>query len=106
VVRRIKSGNYKNNTEDKFMQYTPPTVFGKNPNDTVPQQWNFLGQQGWWRVPLAWFCRQNANGTITASPNSDFSAPTYDVLVNIDGYMVFQDLGRSTQAGLMSPAQR
>ena len=87
------------------MRYVPPIVFGKSPWDKTPQQWNFLGQQGWWRVPLAWFTRQNADGTITASPNSDFSNPNFDVLVNNDGYMVFQDLGRNTQAGLMSPAQ-
>ena len=82
-----------------------PIIFGKHPCDVVPQRWSFLGQQGWWRVPLGWFARQNADGTITASPNADFSNPTYDCKVNIDGYMVFQDLGRNTQAGLMSPAQ-
>jgi hypothetical protein len=81
------------------------TVFGKNPNDTVPQKWNFLGQQGWWRVPLGWYTRREDNGNITASPNADFTPPLYDVMTNIDGYMVFQDLGRNYQAGLLSPAQ-
>lgn len=87
------------------MRYQAPTVFGKNPTDTVPQRWNFLGQAGWWRVPLAWFTKQDEDLNIWASPNEDFSKPLYRVLVNNDGYMVFQDLGRSTQAGLMSPAQ-
>ena len=82
-----------------------PCIFGKNPNDLTPQRWNFLGQPGWWRVPLGWFARREANGCITASPNSDFSNPTYDCQINNDGYMVFFDLGRNTQAGLMSPAQ-
>jgi len=80
-----------------------PCIFGKSPWDTVPQRWNFLGQQGWYRVPLAWFCRRNSDGTITASPNADFSQPTYDVLTNIDGYMVFQSLGLSTQDGWLEP---
>jgi len=87
------------------MRICKPHIFGKSPWDNTPTQWNFLGQIGWWRVPLNWFTRRNDDGTITASPNSDFSNPTYDVQVNNDGYMVFQDLGRSTQAGLMSPAQ-
>ena len=86
--------------------YVPPTVFGKNPIDLTPQRWNFLGQQGWWRVPLGWFTRQNTNGTITASPNADFSIPNYDVQINNDGYMVFFSAGLNSQAGLMSPAQR
>jgi hypothetical protein len=86
--------------------YVPPIVFGKSPWDTSPVPWNFLGQQGWWKVPLGWFTRQNADGTITASPNSNFSAPLYDVLVNIDGYMVFQSLSLSSQAGLLGPAIR
>src|SRR5208282_2685601 len=73
----------------------PPTpyVFGTHPCDVVPQAWNFLGMPGWFRVPLGWFARQNQDGTITASPNSDYSAPTYDCQVNIDGYMVFFTLG-------------
>ena len=88
------------------MRCVEPRIFGKSPHDTVPQQWNFLGMQGWYRVPLGWYARRNEDGTITASPNADFTPPLYDVLTNIDGYMVFQDLGRSTKAGLMSPAQR
>lgn len=86
--------------------YVPPCVFGKSPWDNTPMQWTFLGQQGWWRVPLAWFTRQNSDGTISASPNSTFSPPLYDVVIDISGYMVFQDLGRSTQAGLLGPAIR
>ena len=86
--------------------YVPPRVFGKSPWDVNPVQWNFLGQQGWWKLPLGWFARQNADGTITGSPNADFSPPVYDILINIDGYAVFQDLGRSTQAGLLGPAIR
>lgn len=85
--------------------YVAPTVFGKS-TDTTPVRWNFLGQQGWWRVPLGWFTRQNADGTITASPNKDFSGYNYDVLINNDGYMVFFSATLNSQAGLMSPAQR
>ena len=59
--------------------YVPPVVFGKNPQDNTPRRWNFFGQQGWWSVPATWFCRQNSDGTITASPNADFSKPNYDV---------------------------
>ena len=85
--------------------YVPPVVFGKNPQDNTPRRWNFFGQQGWWSVPATWFCRQNSDGTITASPNADFSKPNYDVLRNIDGYFVFWSAGLNSQAGLMSPAQ-
>jgi hypothetical protein len=85
--------------------YVPPVVFGKS-YDFTPKRWNYLGQQGWWSVPCGWFMRQNADGTLTASPNSDFSLPNYDVKINNDGYGVFFDAGRNTQAGLMGPALR
>jgi|WetSurMetagenome_2_1015567.scaffolds.fasta_scaffold658338_2 hypothetical protein len=88
------------------MSYVAPTVFGRYPNDVVPQRWNYQGMPGWWRVPFGWYVRSNEDGTVTASPNYDFTPPLYDVKTNIDGYMVFQDLGRSTKAGEMSPAQR
>ena len=87
------------------MRYVAPVIFGKHPEDVVPQQWNYLGMQGWYRVPLGWFTRREDDGNITASPNSDFTPPLYSVLINIDGYMVFQDLGRNNQDGLLSPAQ-
>jgi hypothetical protein len=64
------------------------SYFGKS-TDTVPQPSNFLGQAGWYQVPCGWFARQNADGTISASPNSDFSKPVYDVKVDQDGYMKF-----------------
>jgi hypothetical protein len=85
--------------------YVPPVVFGKNLMDTVPQRWNFFGQPGWWSVPTQYFTRRNSDGTITASPNADFSNPTYDVKINNDGYMVFFSCGLNMYAGLMSPAQ-
>ena len=82
-------------------QYTAPIVFGKYPNDLTPAPATFFGQLGWWTVPLGWFCRRESNGNITASPNSDFSKPTYDVLVDISGTMVFFDCGRNTQSGYL-----
>lgn len=85
--------------------YVPPVVFGVNPTDTAPQRWNYYGMQGWWRLPTRWFARRNADGTLTGSPNSDFSKPTFDLKVNNDGYLVFFSCGLNTYAGLMSPAQ-
>jgi hypothetical protein len=73
------------------MALNPPTIFGKSYN-TVPIATNFQGLSGWYIVPGGWFCRQNADGTITASPNSDFSSELYDVKVDADGFMKFQNL--------------
>jgi hypothetical protein len=87
------------------MRICKPQVFGKIPWDNTPVQWSLNGQQGWWRLPNAWFARRNEDGTMTGSPNADFSSPCYDLILDVSGYLVFQDLGRSTQAGLMSPAQ-
>ena len=75
------------------MRYTPPTIFGKSPNDITPIPTNYQGLTNWYQVPLGWFTRRNEDGTITASPNADFSKPTYDVKTDTDGYMKFQDLG-------------
>lgn len=87
--------------------YIKPVVFGKSPGDIYPQRWNFLGATGtdvmWYKVPLGWFTRQNSDGTITASPNSDFSAPTYDILTNVDGYMVFQTAGNPNPLSAPNP---
>ena len=79
------------------MRYQQPVVFGKNPTDLTPSRWNFLGQQGWFRVPLGWFARRNQDGTLTASPTNDFSGPKYDVQINNDGYMVFQSMSCAPQ---------
>lgn len=69
--------------------YRPPCVFGSGQWDTTPAAWNFLGRQGFWRVPLAWFCYQE-DDNIWTSPNFDFTEPLYRCYVNNDGYMVFQ----------------
>lgn len=76
-------------------------IFGQNPNDTVPQAYSFWGQPGWWILPTQWFVRVNADGTLTGSPNEDFSTPTYELKTTPDGYMVFQDLMRSKEAGII-----
>lgn len=74
-------------------------VFGDNSWDMTPQPWNFYGQTGtWYSVPLGWKVRTNDNGTMTASPNEDFSRPTYDAVLNVDGTLVFQDLMRTLQS--------
>jgi len=73
------------------MIYTPPCVFGKSFNVT-PTPSNYQGLQGWYQVPCGWFCRRNDDGTISASPNKDFSNPLYDVKVDTDGYMKIQNL--------------
>lgn len=64
------------------------------------QPLSFWGQSGWYLVPTTWFARTNSNGTITASPNSDFSSSVYDAVINESGYMVFQDLMASRQSGI------
>ena len=79
------------------MRYCLPIVFGKSPWDTTPTPTNYQGLVGWYIVPKAWFCRQNADGTITTSPNQDFSNPTFDVKVDTDGYMKFQSMGLNAQ---------
>lgn len=73
---------------------TPTRTFGKS-YDFRPQPSNYQGMQGWYQVPGGWFARRNEDGTISASPNSDFSNPVYDVKIDIDGFMKFFDLMRS-----------
>jgi hypothetical protein len=86
--RRIDMGVYKK-----------PSVFGKSYNFT-PTQSSYQGMNGWWIFPNGWFVRRNEDGTITGSPNSDFSLPNYDLKVDIDGYFKFQDLGLNSCSAL------
>jgi hypothetical protein len=73
-------------------------IFGDNSGDVIPQPYSFYGQYGtWFSVPLGWKVRTNENGTMTASPNADFSTPTYDAVLNIDGTLVFQDMFPQSQ---------
>ncbi len=76
-------------------------IFGQNPCDTIPQPYSFLGQPGWWTLPMQWHVRTNSDTSVTASPNADFSTPTYEIKTTPDGYMVFQDLMRSKVAGII-----
>lgn len=66
-------------------------IFGYDPNDKYPSKENFWGQAGWFRVPTDWYVRTPAQGRIEASPNADFSTPVYDVVLNENFIMVFQD---------------
>jgi hypothetical protein len=75
------------------MSYCQPPIFGKSPWDLTPRPTNYQGCTGWRIVPCGWFTRRNADGTITASPNADFSAPNYDVKTDTDGYMKFFSMG-------------
>jgi hypothetical protein len=69
-------------------------LFADRRGDVTPQPASFFGQFGtWFSVPQGWFVRTNEDGTTTASPNSDFSQPTYDVSLNENWTMVFQSLG-------------
>ena len=72
--------------------YQKPWVFGKSYNLT-PTPTAYQGLTNWYIVPNGWFVRQNEDGTRTASPNADFSNPTYDVKTDTDGFMKFQSMG-------------
>jgi hypothetical protein len=73
------------------MALTDPIIFGKTIGG-YPTPTNYQGLTNWYQVPNSWFCRRNANGTVSASPNQDFSSPVYDVKTDSDGYMKIQDL--------------
>jgi hypothetical protein len=73
-------------------------IFGYDPSDTVPVPSSFWGQSGWFRVPTQWYVRSQVAGQIEASPNSDFSAPVYQCVLNENFQMVFQDLLKSVTA--------
>jgi hypothetical protein len=77
-------------------------IFGSS-QDEIPTPWNWWGQEGWFRVPGAWFTRVDGAGTVWASPNQNFN-PKYSCLTNgSEGSLVFCDMMRWTllQRGLM-----
>lgn len=76
------------------------TIFGDNSSDMTPKPYNYWGMSGFFSVPLGWKVRSNADGSLTASPNPDFTNPTYDVAINSDGTYVFQDMLLSRQLGI------
>jgi hypothetical protein len=78
------------------MRYVAPCVFGKS-YDTTPTPTQYQGLTNWYVIPLGWVCRRNDDGTMTASPNKDFSNPTFDVKIDTDGFMKFQSMGYNAQ---------
>jgi len=90
--------------------YIPPVpggIYGTgeeyNYTNGQPVPWNFYGQSGWWRVPSNWFVRNDASGSIFASPNQDFSNPVYYCKTNLDGVLVFQSEMLNLLAGNTNP---
>lgn len=70
-------------------------VFGTHPDDTQPQEDNFLGASGWYSVPTQWAIMTDSNQQIWASPNTDFN-PKYACKQNgLSGELVFQDCYRN-----------
>jgi hypothetical protein len=77
-----------------------PALFNQNPADDLLIPWTLNGQRGWFRVPTQWAIRTNADQTMSASPNSDFSSPVYDVKLDAGtGTLVIQDLLQSRLMG-------
>lgn len=74
------------------MRYVPPQIWNKS-TDFSPLPTNFLGQTGWLQFPNGWFARRNEDGTMTGSPNADFSEPCYDLKLDLDGYLKYIDMG-------------
>ncbi len=67
-------------------------IFGYYYGGTYWKPHSFFGQNGWYELPLNWFCRTNADSSITASPNPDFSGDNFEVKLDADGTYVVQNL--------------
>lgn len=76
----------------------PGTIFGSGSGTDSPQH-SFQGQPDWYAVPTSWFVTTDGAQNIWASPNADFSAPKYNAKINLDGFLVYQDLLRSRRDG-------
>lgn len=66
-------------------------IFGLYCGKTYWKPHPYLGQNGWYELPLNWFVR-SVNGQIEASPNADFSSEVYQTRLDYDGTMVIQNL--------------
>ncbi len=80
----------------------PGTLFGSG-QGTESVQHSFQGQPNWYSVPTAWFIMSDENQQIFVSPNSDFSQPKYAAKINLDGFLVYQDLMRSRIDNFANP---
>jgi hypothetical protein len=82
---------------------TATIVFGRDFHD-APMPTTVSGQSGWWTLPRQWYCRAYDGGSnqLIASPNEDFSGPSYCCVLADDGiHYAFQDLMREKIAGLI-----
>lgn len=71
----------------------PPIIFGQ-PTGTTAFSRSWQGQPGYWTVPPSgYFYRSSpiATNRLQFSPNSDFSAPVYECVMDYDGTFCFQD---------------
>ncbi len=66
-------------------------IYGYYYGGTYWKPHGFLGQSGWYELPLNFYCRSN-EGQLQASPNADFSGELYEVKTDYDGVMVVQNL--------------
>lgn len=66
-------------------------VFGVYYGNTYWKPHPYLGQSGWYELPLNWYTR-TVEGNIEGSPNSDFSSEVYPARVDYDGTLVIQSL--------------
>lgn len=67
-------------------------IFGYYYGGTYWKPHGLFGTSGWYELPLNFYCRTNADNSITASPNSDFSGENYEVKLDADGTYVIQNL--------------
>ena len=78
------------------------TVFGSGQGTDSPQH-SFQAQPDWYAVPTSWFATTDGLQNIFVSPNSDFSPPKYNAKINLDGFLVYQDMLRSRREGPQAP---
>ena len=69
-------------------------IFGEH-TETDVFAGSYFGLSGWWRVPLGWTVKREANNQVFAYENSDLTGPRYACKLNHAGEFVFLDLMRS-----------
>jgi len=77
-------------------------IFGYYYGGTYWKPHPFMGQQGWFELPLNFYCRSN-EGQLQASPNLDFSSEVYEVKTDYDGTMCIMNL---LVTNALTPEQR
>ena len=78
------------------------TICGRKTSDE-PRPMTMQGMTGWWSLPGTWFAKPIKDSpNLLASPNSDFSPPTYVCTLGDDQQtFVFQDIYRDKLTGTL-----